>query len=393
MVYKSFAMNKHRLFYIQLILTVIPLAAFAADQVGDGFRRHFPRDFDKLHPDVSFSPTAISLIDSSRRLVNFNPALFYSDPGNSAGTYISGDTVNYVQFATKHRFIQNPREFAYLGFENRATRYSLNEPLPVMKFPPVENETVQANSSGSVTGYGGILLKLIKGRSTGNISAGWTLTDGNDTVRDAKCLVWELDTEYLDPDSVPGEWNDSISPESVSDYEVDVRRLLSERLLTRRMIWFTDDARYPVLQQTTVSRLVGKDSGTECDTVPVSVLSMSYPPECQYADTGEGNAARKRGDDENNDVESPDNTANMIAAGDPESSNESISIALSSKDDAVEATVTLYSDSGIRISEPVTVILTAIPRTFSFPVPSDYKGIVLIRIDAGEQSLTRKAVV
>ena len=279
MVYKSFAMNKHRRFLIKSILAVIPLAVFAADPVRNGFSRHLPRDIEKLNPDVSLSASAISLIDSSRRLVNFNPALFYSDPGNSAGIYISGDTVNYVQFATKHRFIQNSREFAYSGFENRATRYSLNEPLPVMKFPSVENGTVQANSSGSVTGYGGILLKLIKGRSTGNVSAGWTLTDGNDTVRDAKCLVWELDTKYLDPDSVAGEWNDSISQESVSDYEVDVRRLLWERLLTRRMIWFTDDARYPILQQSTVSRLVGRDSKTECDTVPVSVLSMFYTPE------------------------------------------------------------------------------------------------------------------
>lgn len=393
MIYESFAMNKHRLFLIKSILAVIPLAVFAADPVGNGFSRHLPRDFEKLNPDVSLSASAISLIDSSRRLVNFNPALFYSDPGNSAGIYISGDTVNYVQFATKHRFIQNSREFAYSGFENRATRYSLNEPLPVMKFPSVENGTVQANSSGSVTGYGGILLKLIKGRSTGNVSAGWTLTDGNDTVRDAKCLVWELDTKYLDPDSVAGEWNDSISQESVSDYEVDVRRLLSERLLTRRMIWFTDDARYPILQQSTVSRLVGRDSKTECDTVPVSVLSMFYTPECQHADTGEGNDEKKRGNDENNDGESPDDTGNMIAAGDPEFSNESISIPLSSKDDALEAILTLYSDSGIRLSEPVAVILTAIPQTFCIPVPSDYKGILLIRIDAGEQSLTRKAVV
>lgn len=393
MIYESFAMNKHRLFLIKSILAVIPLAVFAADPVGDGFSRHLPRDFEKLNPDVSFSPSAISLIDNSRRLVSFNPALFYSDPGNSAGIYISGDTVNYVQFATKHRFLQEPGKMAYSGFENRATRYSLNEPLPVMKFPPVENGTVQANSSGSVTGYGGVLLKLIKARSTGNISAGWTLTGGNDTVRDAKCLVWELDTEYLDPDSVPGEWNDSISPESVSDYEVDVRRLLSERLLTRRMIWFTDDARYPVLQQSTVLRLVEKDSGTECDTVPVSVLSMFYPAECQYADTGEGNSAKKTVSDENNDVPSPDNTGNTVEAGDPEFSNESISIALSSKDDAVGATLTLYSDSGIRISEPVAVSLTAIPRTFGIPVPSGYKGIVLIRIEAGGQSLTRKAVV
>lgn len=386
-------MNKHRFFFIPLILMVIPLAVFAADPVGGGFSRHLPRDFEKLNPDVSFSPSAIGLIDNSRRLVNFNPALFYSDSGNSAGIYFSGDTVNYVQFATKHRFIQESGKIAYSGFENRATRYSLNEPLPVMKFPPVENETVQANSSGSVTGYGGILLKLIKGHSTGNISSGWTLTGCNDTVRDAKCLVWELDTEYLDPGSVADEWNDSISPESVSDYEVDVSRLLSERLLTRRMIWFTDDARYPVLQQSTVSRLVEKDSKTECDTVPVSVLSMLYPAECQYADTGEGNDAKKTVSDENNDVPSPDNTGNTVEAGDPESSNESISLTLSSKDDAVEATLTLYSDSGIRISESVTVILTAIPRTFSIPVPSGYKGIVLIRIEAGEQSLTRKTVV
>lgn len=392
MIYKSFAMNKHR-FFIPLILMVIPLAVFAADPVGEGFSRHFPRDFEKLNPDVSFSPTAISLIDSSRRLVNFNPALFYSDPGNSAGIYICGDTVNYVQFATKHRFIQNSSEFAYLGFENRATRYSLNEPLPVMKFPPVENETAQANSSGSVTGYGGILLKLIKGRSTGNIISGWTLTDGNDTVRDAKCLVWELDTEYLDPDSVAGEWKDSISQESVSDYEVDVSRLLSERLLTRRMIWFTEDARYPVLQQSTVSRLVGRCSGTVCDTVPVSVLSMLYPPECQYADTGEGNIAKKTVSDENNNVPSPDNIGNTVEAGEPESSNGSVRIALSSKDGAIEATLTLYSDSGIRISDPVTVSLTAIPQTFCIPVPSGHKGILLIRIEAGEESLTRKTVV
>lgn len=66
---------------------------------------HIPRDGDRLHPNVSLSPGAIAAVDSVRRSVSLNPELFAPMDEADVSVYVDGDTLSYVQFATRHIFV------------------------------------------------------------------------------------------------------------------------------------------------------------------------------------------------------------------------------------------------------------------------------------------------
>lgn len=388
-------MKRHPLFHRLPAIPAILSAAvcLASVNTGGGNTDHTPRDFDRLGPAVSFSRSAISSIDSTRRIASINPASFITEDDNEARIYIEGDTVSYVQFATKHRFLLHSDTLSYMGFENRATLFSIDMPFAAVNLAMNEADTVKDRWTGRAIQYGSTVLKATRGKSTSYVDRGWTLVADGDTVHGATRVIWDLDMEYVNPDSIPANAADSIKAETVSDLIVDVDRLLTERLLTRRELWFADDARYPVLQRSTVSRIGERDEGDRLDTIPRYQVSMYYPVSWQLADTGE--EPRKSPAGENRDVrrQTSYDEESALHAGEPVADSEAVTLTVSSENGDKDATVTLYSDSGIRLTEPVTVTLTAVPRTLRLPLPTGWKGVLLIRVEAGADSLTRKTVI
>ena len=389
-------MKRHLLFHaipaISLMIVSVSLC-LASSPADSGFSSHAPRDFDRLNPAVSFFPNAITAIDCKTRVATISPSSFSTDDGGEARIYINGDTISFVQFATKHRFIMLSDTLSYLGFENRATLFSIDPAFARLRISAAEGDTLRTEWTGSVHGYGRDVLKATRGMSVCHTDSGWTLNCDGDTLRDVTRVVWDLELEYVNPDSIPAEAPDSVAAEAASDLMVDVERLLSERLLTRRTLWFADGTRYPVLQQTAVSSVRIREDGEVRDTVPVSQVCMYYPPSWQYADTGEElrlSPADRTGN------ELPENgyeEESCIYADEPVTDGETVTLSVSSSNGETNATVTLYSDSGFRLSEPVSVTLTSVPRTLSIPIPTNWKGVLLIRVDAGTDSLTRKTVI
>lgn len=240
------------------------------------------------------------------------------------------------------------------------------------------------------------MLRHDVGTSSSAVQKGWTLTDGTDTVRNATRLRWTLDMAYANPDSVDQAMPDSIVSERISEMRVDVRTILSERLLTERSLWFSDDARYPVLTDSRVSRILLDEAGAPTDTVPVSLLAMHYPRDFQHSDTGEefqtvrpservdGNGSVSYGD--------KDTGSKALTIVETTVSGNTVNVILSSPSGPVTATMALFSDSGIRLTAPVEVSVGTIPQSCSLEAPGSWSDVLLLRVDAGDESYTEKII-
>ncbi|MDE6480871.1 MAG: hypothetical protein K2L45_11460 [Muribaculaceae bacterium] len=382
---------------IPLIFLLIAVF-FLVSSSTDAKPNHTPRDGDRLHPGIASSRSLIlSVCDSSRTVLLDPSAVSFADDLD-AYTYIDNDTISYVQFATKHRFLLQGDTLSYIGYENRATYFHLDSAANVAHFPLKDGGTVRDKWSGSMLQYGSMILKRTVGISSSQAEAGWTLTDGTDTLRNAVRLKWTLDMAYADPDSVNASMPVSIASDIISDMQVNVKAMLSERLLTERTIWFSEDARYPVLTDSRVSRIVFSDGGESADTIPRSMLAIHYPPSFQYSDTGEDYVA------ENPDAKSTGNLygeygqgdndrGTSLKVGDPELSGNTIAFTLSSPSGTRTATVTLFTDSGIRLTESMEVAVGPVAQRYSLDVPAGWKGVMLLRVEVGEESYTRKVIL
>ena len=315
-----------------------------------------------------------------------------------ACTYIDSDTISYVQFSTKHRFLLRGDTLSYIGYENRATDFHLDSPAIVACFPLEDGNVTRDVWTGHMLQYGTMMLKHVKGESGSIAERGWTLTDGTDTVRNAIRLRWTLDMAYADPDSVTSVMPDSVASGIISDMQVDVRAMLSERLLTERTMWFSEDARYPVLTDSRVSRVIHADGGASADTVPLSMLAIHYPVTFQYSDTGEDYIAlRPDGKESINPYGETghDDTQHgtSLSVGEPEANGGVVTLTLSSPHGPATATVTLFTDSGMRLTEPMEVMLTPVPQAYTINTPAGWTGVVLLRVDSGDESYTRKTIL
>ena len=382
---------------IPLIFLLIAVF-FLVSSSTDAKPNHTPRDGDRLHPGIASSGSLIlSVCDSSRTVLLDPSAISFADDLD-AYTYIDNDTISYVQFATKHRFLLQGDTLSYIGFENRATYFRLNSAANAAHFPLKDGATVRDKWSGSMLQYGSMILKRTVGISSSRAESGWTLTDGTDTLRNAVRLKWTLDMAYADPDSVNASMPDSIASDIISDMQVNVKAMLSERLLTERTIWFSEDARYPVLTDSRVSRIVLSDGGESADTIPLSMLAIYYPPSFQYSDTGEDYVAEKpHAKDTGNTYgeygQGDNDHGTSLKVGDPELSGNAITFALSSSSGTRTATVTLFTDSGIRLTEPKEFVVGPVAQHYSLDVPAGWKGVLLLRVEAGEESYTRKTIL
>lgn len=379
---------------------LIPAIATLAASSPTGARTaadHTPRDGDRLHPGFAAPNSLILFVDDSTKTVSIAPQAVAFDSGSDAYVYIYGDTVSYVQSATKHRFTLRGDTLSYIGHENRASDFRLDRPAQVALFPLNGRAVVRDGWSGHLLQYGSMALKHVSGESHSYVDKGWTLTDGTDSLHNVTRLVWTLDMSYFDPDSISISMPDSVASEWISEMQVDVQAVLSERLLTERAMWFAEDARYPVLTDSRVSRIMLGEGGTPTDTVPLSMLAMYYPVSWQRSDTGEditdGNTRGTDGGHTNDayDDSSPDSGA-ALSVGEPKVSGDFVKVTLSSRSGTVYATVTLFSDSGIRLTEPVTVTVGTAPQDHSMEAPSGWSGVMLLRVDAGEESYTRKII-
>ncbi len=199
---------------------------------------------------------------------------------------------------------------------------------------------------------------------------------------------------YADTDNVDASMPDSVASSIISELSVNVHDALSERLVTERSLWFTEHARYPILTDTRVSRII-LPGHADADTVPVSLLAMYYPPSFQYSDTGEEPTAMPRRQPRSGDnltFDSGDIEESTLDIGEPSVSGSTLTVQLSSES-STEATLTLFSDSGMRLTDPVTVTVGPMPQSYAIPVPSGWSGVVLLRVETGDSSYTRKAII
>lgn len=381
----------------QILLSILLLGAgfsLCAQQTNDRLD-HIARDGDILHPGLSRSTELILAIIDSTKTVALNPQSISFDDSYDSASYVDGDTISYVQSATKHRFILHADTLSYLGFENRATLFSPDSAVNVARFPLKDGDTVHDKWTGHILHHGSLLLKRMAGTSASRTEKGWTLTDGTDTVRNATRLVWTLDMSYADPDSIDTALPDSIASSLISDMQVEVKSLLSERLVTERSLWFAEDARYPVLTDSRVSRVIYSPGSEKPDTVPVSMLAMYYPASFQYADTGEEPPAKpsrqtRSADDPSFDSDSIQESP--LTIGEPSVSGNTLTVQLSSTS-ATDATLTTFTDSGIPLTDPVTVSIGPVPKTFTIAIPSGWGGIVLMRVETEDGSHTQKVII
>lgn len=381
---------KHLLrFYIVFVL----ISAVSTTMLAHPDTDHTPRDGDRLHPGMAGSRSLILSISDSARSVLLNPTAASFDADRDACVYLDGDTISYVQFATKHRFTLYGDTLSYIGYENRATDFRLDRPAKVAVFPLKDGGEVTDEWRGHLFQYGSMALKNVRGTSRSSVQKGWTLTDGSDTLRNAVRLLWSLDMAYADADSITPELPDSVASDRISEMQVDVKAVLSERMLTERSLWFSEDARYPVLTDSRISRLMMDEGGTAADTVPVSMLAMHYPASYQYSDTGEEmQPVKSSGDRDGNGHEAYGGSGRSLTVGEPEISGNTVTVTLSSQSGPIAATVTLFSDSGLRLTEPLTVTVGTVPQTFSVKAPSGWSGVMLLRVEAGEESYTEKII-
>ena len=177
-------MKRHLLFHaipaISLMIVSVSLC-LASSPADSGFSGHAPRDFDRLNPAVSFSQQAITSFDCGKRIASISPSLFF------------------VQFATKHRFIMLSDTLSYLGFENRATLFSIDPAFASLRLSAAEGDTLRTEWTGSVHGYGRDVLKATRGKSVCHSDPGWTLKCEGDTLRDVTRVVWDPDLSSTHP--------------------------------------------------------------------------------------------------------------------------------------------------------------------------------------------------
>ncbi|MDE6380895.1 MAG: hypothetical protein K2L11_10510 [Muribaculaceae bacterium] len=381
---------------IFLLSAMASIAAFSTVAQSDAY--HIPRDGDRLHPGLAESRSVILSVNDSARILLLDPSAVSFDGDSDAWTYIDTDTISYVQFATKHRFKLSGDTLSYIGYENRATDFRLDRPSTVAVFPLKDGDIVSDIWTGHMLRHGAMMLRHVKGESTGRVESGWTLTDGTDTIRNVTRLRWTLDMAYADPDSVTAAMPDSVASEIISELQVDVKAILSERLLTERSMWFSEDARYPILTDSRVSRVILGEGGAPADTVPLSTLAIHYPASFQHSDTGEEFTAMKPkgGDHGNNYGEygyDAQDSGSSLQIGEPEAGAGSVSITLCSTTGPTSATLTLFTDSGIRLAEPVMVTVGTVPQTCTVDFPAGWTGVLLIRVESGEESYTRKTII
>lgn len=357
---------------------------------------HTPRDGDRLHPGFANSGSLIRSVNDSSRTVLIDPSAVSFDEDLDAFAYIDTDTLSYVQSATKHRFVLRGDTLSYIGYENRAVDFRLDFPAVSAVFPLSDGMASTDEWTGHLFQYGTMMLKHVRGISSGEAQGGWTITDGTDTLRNAVRLRWTLDMAYADPDSVNAAMPDSVASGIISDMQVDVRSLLSERLLTERTMWFTGDARYPVLTDSRISRIVFNE-GASADTIPLTMLAMHYPVSFQRSDTGEDYMSQKPDGKSNGnsygEYWDEDDRGTSLKVGEPEPSGDAITITLSSPSGTSTATVTLFTDSGMRLTEPREVTLTNVPQQHTVNVPSGWTGVILLRVESGDESYTRKTII
>lgn len=297
-----------------------------------------------------------------------------------------------MQFATKHRFLLHSDTLSYMGFENRASDFRFDSPSAMAVFPMNSGDGIHGEWSGHLFRYGTMMLKHVRGRSSASVQDGWYITDGTDTVRNVRRLAWVLDMAYADPDSVNSQMPDSVACGIISDMQVDVKTMLSERLLTERTMWFSEDARYPILTESRVSRMIPDKEGTAADTVPLAALSIYYPALSQQYDTGEEIAVRKPKDTERTDGDGGAPSVGRLSVGAPEADGESVSVTLCAPSGKTTAVLTLFSDTGIRLSGPVEVSVGTVPGQYSIAAPPGWNGVMFLHVETDEETFTEKII-
>lgn len=376
--------------YIAAIIISSALAFNALANANDNFALHKPNDGDKLHPNVAYSQSAIGDVDAENRIVEFNAALFSPSDDADAAVYISNDTLSYIQFATNYRFKIESDTLKYIGYENRAGKFSLDVPAHAFKDGSDNVGSATSKWKGTHLHYGKEFLKHAEGESATASESGWTLVADTDTVCDATYVKWKFTLAYTERDSIGKDMPDSIANEYVSDFEVPIERVMTESLLTEREMWFSDAARYPILQRHRVYRLKDNEN-EECDTTLISQFSMYYPPAFQYSDTGEEPIKEKpRNIADNHGYEGKIYGVDVSEAS---AEGEQISVTLSSKTGDTDLTLTLYTDSGIRLSTPTTVKAGAIPQKHTLPIPSGAKGVIILLIESDTGSQSQKIIL
>ncbi len=198
---------------------------------------------------------------------------------------------------------------------------------------------------------------------------------------------------YVNPDSIANLDPDSITSEKISDMNVDVKALKSGRQLTERTLWFSPDARYPVLTDSRVSTIELCNDGSLLDTIPLSTLAMYYPPSFQYSDTGEEPVGKKNGNRGASDNYDDERINPSFNVGEPEIVENTLEVSLSSSGDYIDADIMLYSESGMRLSGPTPVTLGPVPGIYSVPVPDGWKGVLILSVENGIKQITRKVIL
>lgn len=143
---------------IQIFLLAVAFFAAASVKGAQPYTAHTPRDHDRLHPGLAASPSLILSVNDSARTVLIDPQAVSFDESYDASPYIDGDTISYVQFATKHRFLLRGDTLSYIGYENRATDFRLDSPAAVAVLPFTDGKTVSDEWSGHMLHHGSMIL-------------------------------------------------------------------------------------------------------------------------------------------------------------------------------------------------------------------------------------------
>lgn len=380
---------------ILCLLMTLTLSAYST--LPADLSAHIPRDGDKLHPNVSFLKGAISGVDTADRVASFSTGMFSPSDEADVSVYVDRDTLSYIQFATKYLFRLSSDTLSLIGYENRASEFRIDNPSETITLESAGKNQIVTAWTGRQTIHGRDFLKSAMGMSRCSAEEGWALVADTDTLRNVTYMTWDFDMAYFDSDSIAADVPDSIASESISDLRLPVSEMASERILTRREMWLVKEARYPVLQRSRSFRLKENVDGN-CDTIPLITFAMHYPPSFQYSDTGEelvkkapgqnfhgAGIANGYGDDVWEDGKI--NVSEATVGG------GSVSVTVSGVAGEGDARLAIYTDSGIRLTEPKTVKVGAIPQTYSIALPENSSGVLIIMIETDSGNISRKVIL
>lgn len=339
---------------------------------------------DKFDVKESKSSSAVNIItgEGEKKItsVEILPS-FFSDSGARAYLYGEMDTLRYTANGISEIYTISGDTLQWLGNESRSKSIGLDDAVPVCRLPIVSDCGIRSHYSGILSYWGDLPVKRIFGTSESSVTNGITLTADGDTVHGVTMLGCNT-AMNMEPDTAQLHRGSLIFEDDIIDRTT---------FLTCRKVFFATDcenktAGYPMLTITDTYMLTGNNESS-MDTVALGSVTRWMPELTALASERKMENMKPRHTDDGADEEYfPINIDTR-----QETENE-LTVTLSSQNGQETLTATLCTTDGIIIGSSQTLTITTVPSEYRFQLPSDIRGVILLRLETSDASRTIKII-